>query len=272
MTLRAALALTAHSLRRVSPILLGLGLLLAAFQFLLVQMGAYLVRHSAFGALSGLMPDFVRAIAGPSAVAFMSFAGVVSLGYFHPMVIAAVVGLTIAIASEPAAEVEIRFVDLALARNLTRTAVVLRTWLVFGAATVFVVGVMTAGSRIGLACCAPPGIAAPSTKLLASLAASLASVMMCWCGVTLAVASCVRRRAVATATVGIAALAAFLLDYLGRAWEPAAAVSRVSPFHYFEPTALIAGAPFNVANVAVLVAIGAAGGAIGWVVFTHRDI
>jgi hypothetical protein len=270
--LRSTLVLAAHSLRRVRPMLIGLGLLLAAFQFLLVQMGAYLVRHSAFGALSGMMPDFIRAIVGPSAVAFMSFAGVVSLGYFHPMVIAAVVGVTIAIASEPAAEVETRFVDLTLARHLTRTAVVGRTWLVFATATVFIVGMMTAGSRVGLACCAPSEIDAPSTMLLVRLAVSLASVMVCWCGVTLAVAACVRRRAVASATVGIAALAAFLLDYVGRAWEPAAAISRVSPFHYFEPTALIAGAPLNASQIAVLIAIGAAGGAIGWGVFTRRDI
>jgi hypothetical protein len=264
--------LCAHSLRRMRPILIGLGLLLAAFQFLLVQIGAYLVRHSAFGGLSLLIPDFVRTIAGPSALAFMSFTGVVALGYFHPIVIAATLAVTLTIGSEAAAEVEMRFVDLTLARDVTRSAMLVRTWIVFGVATAWIVGLMALGSRVGLACCAPSDVAAPGLSLLGSLAASLASVMVCWCGITTAVAAAVRRRAVAGAGVGIAALFAFLLDYVGRAWEPAATIARASPFHYFEPTALIMGMPLNVTNVVVLVGIGALGGAIGWAIFTHRDI
>jgi ABC-2 type transport system permease protein len=266
------LVLCAHSLRRMRPILIGLGLLLAAFQFLLVQIGAYLVRHSAFGGLSLLIPDFVRTIAGPSALAFMSFTGVVALGYFHPVVIAAALAVTLTIGSEAAAEVEMRFVDLTLARDVTRTAMIVRTWIVFLVATGWIVGLMALGSRVGLACCAPAEVAAPGLTLLGSLAASLASVMVCWCGITTAVAAAVKRRAVAGAAAGIAALSAFLLDYVGRAWEPAAALGRASPFHYFEPTALIMGTPLNLTNVAVLVGIGALGGAIGWLIFTHRDI
>jgi ABC-2 type transport system permease protein len=254
------------------PVLLGLGLLLAAFQFLLVQIGAYLVRHSAFGELSLLIPDFVRTIAGPSALAFMSFTGVVALGYFHPMVIAAAIAVTIMVGSETATEIETRFVDLTLARDLTRSTVLMRTWIVFVVATTWLVGVMALGSRTGLACCAPSDVAAPGSMLLGSLAVSLASLMVCWCGITTAVAAAVRRRAVAGAAVGIAALAAFLLDYVGRAWEPAAVMSRVSPFHYFEPTALVMGTPLKLTNVAVLVGAGALGGAIGWLIFTHRDI
>ena len=272
MTVRPTLVLAAHSLRRFRPFLLGLGLLLAAFQFLLVQVGGYLVRHSAFGELSLLMPDFVRTIAGPSAIAFMSFSGVVSLGYFHPIVIASVVGLTIAIASEPASEVETRFVDLTLSRDLTRGAIVARTWLVFLVSTVFIVGLMTVGTGAGLACCTPADIGPPRWSLFGALAISLAGVMVCWCGVTLAVSASVRRRAVAAAVVGIAALAAFLLDYLGRAWEPASAISRISPFHYFEPTMLMMGAPLNATDVAVLVGVGLAGGAVAWAIFARRDI
>ena len=272
MSGRTVVVLCRHSLRRIRPILLGLGLLLAAFQFLLTQVGGYLVRHSAFGELSTLMPDFVRNVAGPSALAFMSFTGIVGLGYFHPIVIAAVVGLTIAIATEPAAEVETRFVDLTLARELTRAALLVRTIVVFGIAAAVVLGLMILGTSAGLACCTPPGVAPPRARTIAALAASLGSVMTCWAGVTLAVAVASRRRAIAGGAVGIAALAAFLLDYVGRAWEPARAISAVSPFHFFEPTALVMGAPLSTANVAVLAGIGVIGAAIAWAIFSRRDI
>ncbi len=272
MKAHAVLVLCRHSWRRMRSIVLGLGLLLAVFQFLLTQVGGYLVRHSAFGELSMLMPDFVRNIAGPSALAFMSFTGVVALGYFHPIVIAAVIGLSIAIASEPAAEVETRFVDLTLSRELTRSAVVARTILVFGVAAAWLLGLMALGTTAGLACCTPAGVAPPGARLIASLVASLGSVMACWAGVTLAAAAASRRRAVVGGVVGVAALAAFLIDYLGRAWEPARAISAVSPFHYFDPMSLVMGTPLGVGSVAVPVGIGIAGAAVAFAVFARRDI
>jgi ABC-2 type transport system permease protein len=266
------LILTGHSLRRIRSVLLCLGLVLAGFQFLLTQVAGYLVRRSAFGQLSALMPDFVRSMAGPSTLAFLSFRGIVGLGYFHPVVIFALIGLTISIASEPAAEVETRFVDLTLARPLTRAQLITRTLLVTGTAATAMLGLMAVGTWTGLACCASSAAAGPSPRLIASLALNLAAIMACWSGVTLAVAAAVRRRAVAGAVAGIAAFATYLLDYLGRAWEPARVVSRVSPFHYFEPTALIMGEPLNSLNMAVLAGIAVGGIAVSYLVFVRRDI
>src|SRR5437762_10762230 len=114
------LVLVGHSLTRIRGALIGLGLLLAGFQFLLTQVATYLMRQGAFTQLSALIPDFVRTAAGPEALAFMSFGGIVALGYFHPIVIAALVGLMITIATEPTGEIETRFVDLTLARPLRR--------------------------------------------------------------------------------------------------------------------------------------------------------
>ena len=269
---RTVLVLTAHSLRRTGGMLAGLGVVLAGFQFLLTQMASYLARHSAFAQLSTLMPDFVRTMAGPSALAFMSFSGIVGLGYFHPIVIAAAIGLAIAIATEPAAEVESRFVDLTLARGLTRTDIISRTVLTFAAAAAFVLLMMATGTWSGLACCTPADLPRPSAGVVASLAAALGSVMVCWAGVALAAATAVRRRAVAGALVGLAALGTFLLDYLGRAWEPAHAISRVSPFHYFEPTTIIAGQALRPSDLATLNGIGIAGIAVAYIVFSRRDI
>jgi beta-exotoxin I transport system permease protein len=269
---RAVTALLAHSLRRIAPMLLAVAVLLAAFQFLLTQVATYFFRHNSFSQLSTLMPDFVRSMLGPSTLAFMSFSGIVAFGYFHPMVITTAVGLTIAIATEPAGEVESRFVDLTLARELTRLDVIIRSGLVFVTATLVVLGTMMLGTWIGLRCCTPAEAPTPTARLILSLAASLGTVMACWAGLALAVAAAVRRRAVAAGIAGGAALAMYLLDYLGRAWEPARAISTVSPFHFFDPTTLIVGEPLSAWNSGVLIAIGLCGIATAAVVFSRRDI
>jgi len=269
---RRTIVLVGHSLVRMRSVLIGLGAVLAGFQLLLTQVAAYLTRQNAFGALSALMPDFVRNLAGPSALAFMSFSGIVSLGYFHPIVLSALIGLTIVVATEPAAEVEMRFVDLTLARPLNRAEIVTRTLVVLLISTLAMLGTMFAGTWTGLTCCTPADAERPSLGLTLSLAMSLGSLMLCWGGVALAFASAVRRRAVAGATVGVLAFAEYLLDYLGRAWEPARGISIVSPFHYFEPMTLVAGTALSPTNVAVLIGVGLTGAAAAYVVFSRRDI
>jgi hypothetical protein len=269
---KAVAALLVHSLRRIGPMLLGVAILLAAFEFLLTQVATYLFRHNSFSFLSTMMPDFVRSILGPSTLAFMSSVGVIAFGYFHPMTITTVLALTIAIATEPAGEVERRFVDLTLARELTRLDVIVRTVLVFLAATLFVLAMMMAGTRLGSTCCTPPEMPKPTGRLVLSLAASIGALMVCWAGVALAIAVAVRRRAVAAGIAGGAALTMYLLDYLGRAWEPARSISTVSPFHFFDPMKLIMGEPLTAWNAGVLVAIGAVGMTTAAVIFSRRDI
>jgi ABC-2 type transport system permease protein len=165
-----------------------------------------------------------------------------------------------------------RFVDLTLARPLTRVNVIVRSLLVLAAAIVVVLALMLMGTWIGLTCCTPADAPRPGFSLLRSLAISLAAVMTCWGGVALALASAVRRRATAGATTGILALASYLLDYLGRAWEPASGISVLSPFHYFEPNGLVAGQMLNVTDLLVLATIGIGGIVIGLAVFSRRDI
>jgi ABC-type transport system involved in multi-copper enzyme maturation permease subunit len=269
---RRTLVLVGHSLSRIRGVLVSIALLLAGFQFLLTQVATYLMRQSAFSQLSALLPDFARTIAGPSTLAFMSFSGIVSLGYFHPIVMSMLVGLMITIATEPAAEVEMRFVDLTLARPVARAALISRSLVLLVLAGTVMLGAMSLGAWIGLSCCTPADADRPSWALMMSLAASLASVMVCWGGVALALAAAARRRAVAVAVAGVTAFGAYLLDYLGRAWEPARPASVLSPFHYFEPLSLIAGQPLNLRNVSVLVGIGVVSAGVAFVVFARRDI
>src|SRR5438067_8174997 len=124
------LVLARHSFRRSRAIVIGMAVVLAAFQFLLTQVAVFLMRNQAFGMLSALIPPYIRSMAGPSMVAFMSFGGVVALGYFHPIVLASLLGIAIAIGTEPAAEVETRFADLTLARPMARHDAITRSVIV----------------------------------------------------------------------------------------------------------------------------------------------
>jgi ABC-2 type transport system permease protein len=267
-----ALVLARHSLRRSAPIVIGMAIVLAGFQFMLTQVAVYLMRNQAFGLLASLIPPYIRTMAGPAMVAFMSFGGVVALGYFHPIVLASLVGLAIAAGTEPAAEVETRFSDLTLARPLARHDVITRSVIVLVVTIAALLAVMTAATWIGLACCTPATAERPRFALIGSLAVSLGAIVWCWGGIALAVAAGARRRATASGLTAVATLAAYLVDYLGRIWDPARLASRLSPFHYFEPMTIISGGPINLANLAALGAVAVAGIAVAYVRFARRDL
>jgi hypothetical protein len=266
------LVLIGHSLRRIRSALIVLIILLAAFQFLLTQVASYLMRRNGFSQLSDFIPDFIRTAVGPEALAFMSFGGVVSLGYFHPIVMSALVGITIAIATEATGEIEMRFVDLTLARPLPRQALVIRTVVVVAVAGALMLAAMMAGTWIGLSCCVPADAEPPAFGVFWRLVISLATLIACWGGITLAIGTASRRRSVAASVAGVLALTAYLLDYLGRAWQPAATVSKLSPFHYFEPMSVLTTGSLNVTNAALLLVIGIAGTLTGYLAIGRRDI
>ena len=118
--MKGALTLLANSLKRVRFLVLTMGALLAGFQILLTLVAASIQRTRGFDDLSAIVPDFMRQLMGPSLVGLMSFAGIVSVGYFHLAVMGSLVGLMIALATEPASEIETGFMDLILSRPLAR--------------------------------------------------------------------------------------------------------------------------------------------------------
>jgi len=202
----------------------------------------------------------------------LSFQGIVCLGYIHPIVIGAVVGVVMAIATEPAAEIERRFVDLVLARPVSRSALVTRSVLVMMAAGTALIVLLLTGTWLGLMGFAAEPELWPSGRVLGALSANLAALAFCWGGVTLAVAVRTRRRAVAGSIVGLAAVATFLLDYVARAWAPARRIVWISPFHYYDPTARLIGLPPDLAHIWTLVGVGLAGVATAYAIFGRRDV
>jgi ABC-2 type transport system permease protein len=266
------LLLVAHSLKRVRTLVLTMGVLLACFQAILIVVARSIQRSSGFEQLSAMLPSFARELMGPSLTSFMSFDGFVCLGYFHLSVIGSLVALAITLATMPTSEIETGFMDLILSRPLSRHWIITRTIIAVTLSLTVVLALMMLGTWTGLKTLAPQGVGWPSVKLVLSLATNLGLLLLCWSGVAMAIGSASRRRGVAGALAGLLALATFLLDYIGRLWQPAEAVAWLSPFRYYSPFELVMGNPLPLKHLVVLVGISAAGFVASYVLFSRRDI
>ncbi len=258
------------SLKRARTLLVATGLLLAAFQVLLVLIASS-IHPSKFEDLAALLPPFVRALLGPAVASVMSFGGIVCLGYFDLAIVAALLALIIALATLPASEVETGFADLILARPLRRHWIITRTIALVLISTLMMVALMMAGTWVGLAMLAPDDAQWPSPMMIGSLALNLGMLMLCWSSVALALAAACRR-SVASATTGLLALAALLLDLTARLWPAAEPFAWLSPFRYFIPFDLVMGTALPVENILVLWAIAMSGFTVAYLVFSQRDI
>jgi ABC-2 type transport system permease protein len=270
--MRSAFLLLVHSLKRVRTLVLSMGALLAAFQLLLIVVAGSIQSSGGFTQLADLFPPFARELLGPSLASFLSFAGIVCLGYFHAVPMGALVALSVTLATTPTLEVESGFMDLILSRPLARHWIITRTIAAVILVTIVLLAMMTAGTWIGLHAFAPPDVPWPSSKLILSLAANLGLLMLCWSGVALAIGSVARRRSVAGGFAGLLALATFLLDYIGRLWSTADSVAWLSPFRYYNPFELVMGNPLPVKNLVVLAGIAVTGFGLAYVLFARRDI
>jgi ABC-2 type transport system permease protein len=265
------LLLLALSLKRARTLLTATGILLAAFQVLLVLIARSIQRAGEFEQLASLLPPFARTLLGPSLASVMSFSGIVCLGYFDLGIVIALLALTIALATVPASEVETGFADLILARPLRRHWLITRTVALVLLAIVMMLMLMVTGTWAGLVMLAPKDARWPSPGMLGSLALNLGLLMLCWGGVAMALgAAC--RRTVASAVTGLLALAALLLDLTGRLWPPADSFAWLSPFRYFIPFDLVMGSELPVENMLVLWAIAMTGFTLAYLFFSQRDI
>ena len=268
----ALFLLLLHTLRRVRVFVLILGTLLGAFQMVLILVAGSIQRSGGFDQLVNLLPPFAREMMGPSLASFMSFGGIVSLGYFHLSVIVSLVALSIALATVPTSEIETGFIDLILSRPLARHWVITRMLVATALCLSVVLCMMLAGTWLGLHALASNHALWPPARRIGSLALNLGMLMLCWAGVAAAIGSASSRRAVAAGFAGMLALATFLLDYVARLWQPAEKVAWLSPFRYYNAFEQVMGNPLPGKNLAVLGGIAAAGFALAYILFANRDL
>jgi hypothetical protein len=268
MTPRAALLM--HSLKRFRVLLTVTGAILAAFQVLFCIAAVTLAQSNSIGALAALIPAPVRELLGPSLVTMISFSGIACLGYFHIAVIGVLAGVVTAVATEPAMELQSRFLDLILSHPLSRSWVIFRTCVLIALSSLILVGGMGLGSAAGIRWFAPQYIHLLKTVRL--LVINLSFLMLAWGGIALAFASAARRRAIPAAITGALVMITYLVDYLGRVWEPARQVSWLSPFHYYDPVGIIATTALSARNIGILAAIATASSLVALTIFAHRDL
>lgn len=270
--MRACGVLVRHSVRRMRTTLAVTASLLALFQVLLAMAAAELQRQGTFEQLASLVPSFVRQLFGTALLSMMSFSGIMALGYYHVAIVAVLVGLVVAAATEPAAEVEAGFADLLLAQPVSRAAVMARSVVMVLVCPAIVIAAMTGGTFVGLQLARPAAAGLPSAGLVWKLAAGLWSVLACWGGVSLVVGAVSKRRAVAAGVAGGAAAALMLVDYLSRVWQPLRVPARLSPFHYYNPLDLVMGKPLPAADVGILLGTCAVAVSVAFALFNRRDI
>ena len=270
--MRAPLLLLAHSVKRVRALVAAMGLVLCGFQVVLILVARSIQTSGGFESLSAMLPPFARELMGPSLAAFMSFGGIVCLGYFHLVVISSLIAMCIALATMPASEIETGFIDLILARPLARYWIITRSIVLVLLGVVFLLVMMMLGTWLGLTLLAPAGAEWPPSALIRALAENLGLLLLCWSGVAMAIGSGSHRRGVAGAITGFLALITFLLDFVGRLWQPAESIAWISPFRYDNALDLIMGNTLPLKNVAVLSGVALVGFAVAYVVFSKRDI
>jgi hypothetical protein len=131
---------------------------------------------------------------------------------------------------------------------------------------------MLAGTWVGQRWIAPGDVEGPSPALILSLAVNLWALALCWGALALVVAAASRRRSMAGALTGLAALALLMLDYLAQFWRPAEAIVWLSPFHYYSGMDRVMGEPLPGTHMAVLLATTGVGFLVALVVYSRRNL
>lgn len=263
------LTLVGRSLARVAWLFAGLLGLLAGFQFLLIAVAASYANANTFDRMMQLAPSFAREAFGSS---LSSFGGMATLGYFHPLPLMLVVQFAIYLATEPAGEIEFGLVDLILARPLPRHRLVTRSLLMMTIAPVALTLAMGLATWAGLWSLAPRGARWPEAHIVLAFIVHL--VMLAWCfgAAALAATAWARRRGSVQALVAVAAVALYLIDFVGAAWAPARPLARLSPFHYYQGTAILAGTADSARDLSILGAAAVVGIALAYWQFARRDL
>jgi hypothetical protein len=268
--MKDGIILLRHSLKRFRGLLVGAGIILATFQILFSFAAVSLQQSDSIGVLAALIPAPIREVLGPGLITMISFSGIVCLGYFHVALIGLLSGVITAVATEPAGELESRFLDLLLSRPVPRIWIILRSSMLTGLSTCLLVGAMGIGSAAGLSWLAPEHLSL--LKAIRLLVYNLSFLMLAWGGIALALASAARRRAFPATITGSLMVSTYLLDYLARVWEPARRICWLSPFHYYDPVSVIGSASLPARHLWILGTIAVASTALALALFSHRDL
>ena len=262
-------ALVVRSFERVKTLTVSLAVILICLQLAIIAAARTFDDSNVFERLSQITPAFFLQIMGP---ALTSFSGLVMFAYVDPLIVMLIVVFAIYLASEPAGEVEMNFVDLVLARPIPRHADVSRSFLVMALGTLLMSGSMQATTWSGLWWLAPHDAQWPAPRTVFSLSVHMTLVAWCFGCVALAASGWARRRGAVVGAIGVVAIAAYLVEVLEPMWAPARNVAWVSPFHYYRAGRIIAGTAEDGKNLAVLGTTALAALVVAYWRYQRRDL
>ncbi|MGE5813266.1 MAG: ABC transporter permease subunit [Acidobacteriota bacterium] len=261
--------LVGRSFRRSRGLLMSLAAVLAIFQVLVVVAASYLREQQGFSQVVALLPVIAQQFFG---ALLSSFTGMVAFGYWHPVVVIAFVGVAIVVASEPAADLESRVVDLVLARPVRRSLAITRSVVATALTTLMLVVLMVATSAISLGAVEGSAAVAPAVRMVTKLAANLVAVSWCLGALALAASTVLSRRGTAAGGTGVIAFASYLLNALADVSPKFKAFGPYSPFHYFQPMAIVAGGSRWQSDIGLLLVVAAMLCAVAYVAWSRRDL
>jgi ABC-type transport system involved in multi-copper enzyme maturation permease subunit len=247
-------------------------LLLCVFQIIIIGQAAEIQRANSFGNLANLVPGFLQRSLGSKAMLLATFKGTVAFGYFHPVICMLFVALMMYLATEIAHEVESGLVDLELARAVPRHRLVTRSLVGAHLAGAAAIGLMAAGTSIGVWLFGAADLDLPSPGLRVRLLVNLFAVGSCFVGFALLVAARSKRWSTAFTFVALTAVVMYNVDFLALGWKPMETVAWSSPFHYFPALSVLAGDAATGRNLAVLFLASASLTAAAYWQFQSRDL
>jgi ABC-2 type transport system permease protein len=270
--MRMLAALVGRSLRRSWIGLTGVVVVLSACQVAAVLIASSLERNRSFAQLAAIVPALVGEAVGGTVQMVASFGGMVGFGFFHPVVIFALVQGAVYLASEPADEVERGLVDLVAARPLPRHLMVTRTLVATTAAVALTVAAMIATSVVAVRLLAPEGARPLGFSMTALLAGHLSAIALCFAAASLLIAAYVHRRSAPVGAVGLLAVFLFFVDFAASAWPTLSPIAPFTPFYYYDGMAVLLGTSNPSRDLSVLLASAALLVVWAYVVYGRRDL
>lgn len=265
-------ALTWRSFSRIVGLFAGLATVLAGLQVLIVLVATSQEQARSFDLIMRLAPAFVQRQFGSTLPTFLSFGGLVTFGYFHPVVVLMIAMFAAFVASELAADVEGGQVDLLLARPLARHWLVSRSLALVVICPVASVLVMMCSTWLALSAFAPDGARWPTVASTAAMAAHLVAIAWCFGTLGLAFSAIVRRRMSAAGPAAILAVSLYLVDLLAGSWQPIRVAGVISPFHYYQGAEVLAGTADSARDLLVLGSMSLALASLAYWRFNARDV
>lgn len=256
----------AHHARLLGALAAGLALL----EWLIAAAAARIELGPGFVAFfTQILPPAARPILERQ-LAYVSFSGTVAFGFQHPVMLVAAIAFVIVAATIPAGERESGFLDLVLARPVTRSAYLLASASLVLLGSLVLPAALLAGAALGIAWANVPS-ALPWTRYPPA-ACCLALLLLAIAGCTLLLGTTTRRRGAASARAVALTLALYAIETIGDLWAPLAPLRHLSLFHYYRPVVAVVDATFPLRDCAVLATVAVVTCAAALLRFRRADV